>query len=211
MPVVFHSMACHPGHLQNVACSAERLMFWPDGGAIAVMYNSSYGFGTPPSFGPSEYLELYFAQVLLQEEQYELGVAHAVSKDEFKAEVSITLQKWVLQENNFLGDPAVRFIAGQMGIEGEEGAGLTGPEVFAPVPNPASDQCTVSYSIHEPGAALIAVYDLSGRIASTVYRGFLPVGNGTVSADLSTLPSGSYRVVVSSSGSVASESLLILR
>ena len=209
MPVVFHSMACHPGHLQNLACIAERLMFWPDGGAIAVMFNSHYGFGTPPNFGPSEYLELYFAQVLFQQEQYELGVAHAVSKDEFKAEVSITLQKWVLQENNFLGDPAVRFIAGQMGIEG--GGVLNGPRLLDPSPNPASHQCSISYSIHEPGAVRVAIYDLSGRLAKSVFNGIVPAGSGTVSADLSTLPSGSYRIVVSSSGSADSAPLLVLR
>lgn len=210
MPVVFHSMACHPGHLQNVACIAERLMFWPNGGAIAVMFNSHWGIGTPPGFGPSEWLELFFAQVLIQDEQYELGVAHGISKDEFKANVSISHQRWILQENNFLGDPATRFIAGQMGIEGQGGDVSSGPEIYSPVPNPASDQCTIAYSIHEAGTAHIAVYDISGRIASIVYSGLLPEGSGTVSADLSALPSGCYRVVVSSSGTSASAPLLVL-
>lgn len=212
MPVVFHSMACHPGHLQNIACIAERLMFWPHGGGIAVMFNSHWGIGTPPGFGPSEWLELFFAEVLLQDEQYEVGVAHGVSKDRFKANVSITHQRWILQENNFLGDPAVRFAAGQMGVyEGSESSEASSSVLHPPLPNPASEECVLSFSIGEQGWAEISIHDLSGRVALTVFSGVLSGGEGTVAADLSRLPSGCYRVVMCTPGEIVSEPLLVIR
>jgi len=209
MPVVFHSMACHPGHLQDVACIAERLMFWPQGGAIAVMFNSHYGFGTPPAFGPSEWLELYFAQVLFQDEQYELGVAHAVSKDEFKANVSISMQRWVLQENNFLGDPATRFIAGQMGVEGGE-ISASEPLIFTPSPNPVSSICTIGYNLPLPGSAEISVYDVSGRVVASINIGLQGAGDSSVSFNSSELPSGCYTVVITVGAKAASARMLVL-
>lgn len=212
MPGVFHSMACHPGHLQNIACIAERLMFWPDGGSIAVMFNSHWGFGTPPAFGPSEWLELYFAEVLLQEEQYEIGVAHGVSKDEFKANVSISMQNWVLQENNLLGDPALRFVAGQMGMEeGEDDPLPASPAIFTPSPNPANGTCAVSYTMPATGMATVSVYDISGRIAVTVHHGVLGAGNGRLNFDASSLPSGCYSLVINSETGSASTQMLVLR
>ncbi|MCK5035322.1 MAG: T9SS type A sorting domain-containing protein [Candidatus Sabulitectum sp.] len=211
MPVVFHSMACHPGHLQNIACIAERLMIWPDGGSIAVMYNSHWGIGTPPAFGPSEWLELFFAEVLLQDEQYEIGVAHGVSKDEFKANVSISMQNWILQENNLLGDPALMFIAGQMGIEEEEGnPSVTTPVIYAPSPNPVSSTCAVNYTMPASGTATIAVYDISGRIAAMVHQGILSAGQGSLSFDASSLPSGCYSFVINSEAGSAFSQMLVL-
>ncbi len=211
-PAVFHSMACHPGHLQDVACIAERLMFWPHGGGVAVMFNSHWGFGTPPAFGPSEWLELYFAEVLIQDEQYEIGVAHAVSKDEFKANVSITMQTWVLQENNLLGDPALRFIAGQMGIETEEScSSFSSPVIYSPSPNPVIGSCEVNFIMPVTGTATLAVYDLSGRIVTTVYQGLLNEGQGSINLDVSTLATGCYSIVINSETGASSTQMLVLK
>ena len=212
MPVVFHSMACHPGHLEEPACIAERLMFWPDGGGIAVMFNSHWGIGTPPAFGPSEWLELYFAEVLLQDEEFELGVAHSVSKDEFYANVTISYQRWILQENNFLGDPALRFIAGQTGIhEGHEGPGDGRPALLTPRPNPANTSCSVGYAMPETAASRLMVYDISGRVVATPFSGELGQGSGSLELDVSQLPTGCYRVVLASPAGAASTPLIVLR
>ncbi|MCK5786319.1 MAG: T9SS type A sorting domain-containing protein [Candidatus Sabulitectum sp.] len=212
MPTVFHSIACLSGNIQNVASIAERLMFWPSGGGIAVMFNSNNGWGQPPNFGASEWLELYFAEVLFVGEQYEIGVTHSISKDEFKANVSIGMQTWVLQENNLLGDPALRFIAGQTGIEeGEGNPGVVSPLISAPSPNPVSGTCAVNFTMPSAGTATVAVYDLSGRIAATVHDGLLSEGQGSLSFDASSLPSGCYTIVISSQTGSASTQMLVLR
>ncbi len=213
MPVVFHSMACHPGHLENIACIAERLMFWPEGGAIAVMFNSHWGIGTPPAFGPSEWLELYFADVLFAQQQYELGVAHALSKDQFWAEVSITWQRWILQENNYLGDPALRFVAGQTGVSGDGRSqeGQEGPILGGPSPNPVSKSCLLGYSLPRTSRARLLVYDMAGRIAEEAFEGELAAGEGSLELDVSGLPSGCYRAVFATPAGTASVPMLVLR
>jgi len=102
---VFHSMACMSGELTDIGCIAERLMLAPWGGAIAVMFNSSYGWGTPPSTGPSEWLEIYFAEQMFVYGQYEVGVAQAFARDMTKfVPGGVPLLDWVIQENNLLGD-----------------------------------------------------------------------------------------------------------
>lgn len=212
MPAVFHSMACHPGHLQDIACIAERLMFLPSRGGIAVMFNSHWGFGTPPAFGPSEWLELFFAEVLLQDEQYEIGVAHAIAKDEFKANVGISMQNWVIQENNLLGDPALRFVAGQMGIEeGEGNSSVLNPAISVPSPNPVRGSCAVSYTMPAAGIATVSVYDLSGRLVLTVHQGPTGEGQGSLSFDVSSLPSGRYSIVINTETGIGSTQMLVLR
>jgi len=211
MPIVFHSIACLAGSIKNVASIAERLMFYANGGGVAVMFNSNNGFGSPPNMGASEWLELYFAIVLFEQEEYEIGVAHSLSKDQFKANVSIGMQNWVLQENNLLGDPALRFISGQMGIEEEEGSPSTAmPAVFTPSPNPVSGTCAIGYSMPVAGNAEIAVYDAAGRIAATVLSGQLGVGQGSISFDASGLPTGCYSVVINSQSGTASSRMLVL-
>ncbi|MCD4707708.1 MAG: T9SS type A sorting domain-containing protein [Candidatus Sabulitectum sp.] len=212
VPTVFHSIACLAGNIENIASIAERLMFWPSGGAVAVMFNSNNGWGAPPNFGASEWLELYFAKVLFVDEQHEIGVTHAISKDEFKSNVSISMQTWVLQESNLLGDPALRFIAGQMGIEEEEGnPSVVSPVISVPSPNPVSSTCAVNYTMPVTGAATVVVYDISGRIAATVHQGLLGEGQGSLSFDASTLPSGCYSIVISSQTGSASAQMLVLR
>ncbi|MCK5133912.1 MAG: T9SS type A sorting domain-containing protein [Candidatus Sabulitectum sp.] len=211
MPTVFHSIACLAGSIKNVASIAERLMFSPSGGAVAVMFNSNNGWGSPPNLGASEWLELYFAEVLFVDEQYEIGVAHGISKDEFKTNVSISMQKWVLQENNLLGDPALRFIAGQMGIEEEGNTSVIAPLISAPSPNPASGTCAVNFTMPVTGTATVAVYDISGRIAATVHEGLLSEGQGSLNFDVSSLPSGCYSLVINSETGSASTQMLVLR
>jgi len=212
IPPVIHSIACLAGSIQNIASIAERLMFRAQGGAVAVMFNSDNGWGAPPNMGASEWLELYFAEVLFVAEQYEIGVTHGVSKDEFKANVSISMQTWVLQENNLLGDPALKFIAGQMGIEeGEGNPSVATPAIYAPSPNPVSGTCAVNFTMPSSGTATIAVYDITGRIAATVHQGILGAGQGSLSFDASSLPSGCYSLVINSETGSASTQMLVLR
>jgi len=209
-PIVFHSIACLAGNIKNVASIAERLMFAPAGGAVAVMFNSENGWGAPPNMGASEWLELYFAIVLFEQEEYEIGVTHALSKDQFKAEVSISMQNWVLQENNLLGDPALRFIAGQMGIEEEESSPSVTPLISAPSPNPVAGTCAISFDLPVSGTVSIDVFDITGRVTATVHSGYLEAGQGSMGFDASQLPTGYYNVVLSSTSGVASTPMLVL-
>ncbi len=211
IPPVMHSIACLAGSIQNIASIAERLMFRGQGGAVAVMFNSNYGWGAAPNLGASEWLELYFAQVLFVDHQYEIGVTHSISKDQFKANVCISMQNWVLEENNLLGDPALMFVAAQTGIEEGQGTPLaSSPEVFTPVPNPVSGTCAVNFTMPATSSATVLVYDVSGRVAATVHDGVLSEGTGSLSFDASGLPSGYYSVVINSQSGSAATQMLVL-
>jgi hypothetical protein len=211
IPTVFHSIACLAGSIKNIASIAERLMFRSQGGAVAVMFNSNNGWGAPPSFGASEWLEIYFAQVLFVDHQNEIGVTHSISKDKFKANVGISMQNWVLQENNLLGDPALMFVAAQTGMEeGEENPGVSFPAISTPVPNPVSRTCAVNFTMPAISEATILIYDVSGRVAATVYDGVISEGAGSISFDTSALSSGYYSVVIDSRYGSAAARILIL-
>lgn len=165
---VFHSMACNPGQLSVNGCSAERLMMWPSGGAIAVMYNSNFGVGGPPELGPSERLELEFANMLFVQGVQRIGDIQAAAKDAFKAWGSMGYQNWVLQENNMLGDPATLFISNQTGIEGGSQSGPEGVILDPVAPNPCSGSFSVEWQLPQAGAVTFSLFDMTGRLVRRI-------------------------------------------
>ena len=213
---VMTSIACLAGKISNIACIAERLMFWPSGGAIAVMFNSDNGFGTPPSMGPSEHLELHISNQLWVYHQNEIGVMHGLAKDAFRAAGGMSLQNWILQEHNLLGDPALMFVAGQTGIEEGDGLDPILPVLSAPAPNPTTGSCSIGYDLPTGGPVTISVYDLMGRSVGTIHEGMLPAGSGSFSFDGrdasgALLPSGCYTVVMTGTGAPAVTRMVIAR
>jgi len=213
---VFHSIACMSGELTATGCIAERLMLSPFGGAIAVMFNSSYGWGTPPVTGPSEWLEIYFARQLFSFQVHEIGMTQALAKDDLQPLSGVPLIAWVTQENNLLGDPALTFITGQTGIEDTPADNPLSPELFTPSPNPMSGSCSISYDMPFSGTATMTVYDITGRAVRNVYSGILPVGAGSVVFDGkdsvgNPLPPGCYAVVISGSSGTAAATMVVAR
>lgn len=214
---IMTSIACLSGKLSNVACIAERLMFWTNGGAVAVMFNSDNGWGSPPSMGPSEWLEVHMANQFWPVSQWRVGIMHGLGKDEFKASGGMSFQNWVLQEHNLLGDPALMFVTGQTGIGEEEGGALTiAPTLSTPTPNPSMSGCSVRYSLPETVNATVTVFDVTGRSVRTLHQGILQSGTGIFQFDGldssgAALPSGCYSVVLSGPSGVASTMMVIAR
>ncbi len=213
---VFHSMACQSGEITSSGCLAERLMFSPMGGAIAVMFNSSYGWGTPPTTGPSEWLELYFAKQLFLHQVHEIGVAQAAAKDELQGLSGVPLIGWVTQENNLLGDPALTFIAGQTGIGNTPEEFLPRPVPCSISPNPSTGNCSISFVVPSSGAVSLTVYDVSGRAVRNIYSGLLPEGGRNLAFDGNDnagnpLPQGCYSVVLSSMSGMTAAMMVVAR
>jgi len=214
---VFHSMACLSGKLQVSSCAAENLMSHPDGGAIAVMFNSNFGWGSPPNMGSSEMLELYFADELFTNNQNEIGVAHALSKDVLTYYANSNYDYWVIQENNLFGDPALLFAAGQTGIESPEPGMNPGlPVISTPVPNPSSSQSVFAFYSPTTGEATISVFDITGRMVRSLHSGLLQAGSGSIafngrSESGELLPAGCYTVRIASESGFASTRMVIIR
>lgn len=76
-----------------------------------------------------------------------------------------------------------------------EGLGLAVPNAFMldqNYPNPFNPSTTISYQVTRPGNLAIRVYDLQGRLVSTLVNQEHPTGNHQLSWDASALPSGTY-------------------
>ncbi len=213
---VFHSIACLAGQLSVTNCCAERLMNSTTGGAVAVMFNSNNGYGAPPSMGPSEHLEVHFANQMFVYGIQRVGDMQAAAKDAFKAAGGMSMQNWVIQENNMLGDPALLFITNQTGIEGGSGSVAAGPVLSGASPNPANGSFSVSWTLPTAGPATLSIYDTAGRLVRSAVPDPSAL-SGTMSFDGtdssgSPLAAGCYLLRLdSSSGSAVSSMVYIGR
>ncbi len=212
---VFHSIACLAGQLSANGCIAERLMFWTSGGAVAVCFNSNNGFGTPPSMGPSEHLEVHFSNQMFPYAVPRVGDMQAAAKDAFKAAGGMSMQNWVLQENNMLGDPALLFITYQTGIEEGGGPVADAPALGAAHPNPTAGAFSIGWSLPAPMNASMSVYDVSGRLVRTLHDGMLAGSEGVFEFDgldssSSPLSPGCYFVRLSCAAGSAQARVVVL-
>lgn len=212
---VMSSITCLAGKI-SVGSLGEKLMYLATGGAIAVLFNSDNGWGLPPNMGPSEILEVCISDQLFTYEQHEIGVMHSLAKDQMRAGPHVTLEEWVLQEHNLLGDPALLFSPGYYGIEDGPEINLLLPSLSAPTPNPSVGNCSIAFDMPYAGNAEITVYDLSGRAVATVLSGTLNAGSGSVAFDGrdnsgNQLPSGCYSVVMTGTAGSAATRMIIVR
>ena len=106
--VIMNSMACISGNFENQSCMSVTLANNANGGSVANMLNSREGWGTPPSFGPSERLCTRFYDFFIQKDSWLLGVAHARGKDVY-ASLPQTQEvwRWCFYDYNLMGEPAM--------------------------------------------------------------------------------------------------------
>ena len=103
-----NSMACESGWFDGQECLAEDLVKATNGGCIACMLNSRYGFGYPPALGPSELLDLQFYRYFLQGAAPQFGTLGMLSKDYFQSlAMDQEVWRWCVFELNLFGDPTL--------------------------------------------------------------------------------------------------------
>jgi len=102
---IVNSIACIPGNFETEDCLAEEMMK-ARGCAIAVMMNSRYGWGTPPSMGPSEALDLRFFHYLFSRDSIRIANCHQGSKQAYRnSALSDQVWRWCYYELNLFGEP----------------------------------------------------------------------------------------------------------
>jgi len=95
--------------------------------------------------------------------------------------------------------------------------GIASPDPVASLslevsPNPFSSQLSVSFSLPEAGNASVCIYDLSGRLISTVTDGLFPAGSNSVEwAVPEELSSGCYFVQYNSEFGSRTESVALIK
>ena len=103
-----NSMACESGWFDDGECLAEYLVKAANGGCIACMLNSRYGFGYPPALGPSELLDLQFYRYFVQGYATQFGTLGMLSKDYFRSlAMDQEVWRWCVFELNLFGDPTL--------------------------------------------------------------------------------------------------------
>lgn len=102
--LIANSIACYPGAFDYSDCLAE-VMTNTQNCAVAVIMNSRYGWGTPPSIGPSELLDVRFYHYLF-DTTYRIGMNHARSKEFYRNwALSYGVWRWCYYELNLFGCP----------------------------------------------------------------------------------------------------------
>lgn len=103
---LINSIACYPGNYEYSDCLAEMSHNCTTGGALAVLFNSRYGWGTPPVIGPSEILDVRFYDYFFNHDTLPIGLTHAESKEVY-AGLAQTQQvwRWCYYELTMFGDP----------------------------------------------------------------------------------------------------------
>ncbi len=110
MPTIMNAISCYSGDFDQTGdCFAERLMNKSDGaGCVAVAMNSRYGWGTPPSMGPSERMDTCFFAVMLKD-TFNIGIIHGASKNHFRNLIwSQGVWHYCGLELNLFGDPEMQ-------------------------------------------------------------------------------------------------------
>jgi hypothetical protein len=101
---IFYSMGCDPAAFDSDNCIAEHYVRNPNGGGLAFIGNSRYGWYNPGSVNTlSMRYDQYFFRALLQDNNYKLGTAFANHKNYFVP--SDDYYRYVYTELTLLGEP----------------------------------------------------------------------------------------------------------
>ena len=106
---IFNAMSCFTGGLDEVSsgdCFAEYFLNSSNGGGVASIMNSRFGWGNPPQLGPSELIDISLYDEIFNNGVHNLGTAHAISKNTYVPQVTWSYcWAWCIYELNLFGDP----------------------------------------------------------------------------------------------------------
>ena len=160
------------------------------------------------------------ARVCLQKGNWQTGDTYAVGTTDASGQVSlyvnpestgtISLRVWAHDYDTFTG--SIEVTGTGIGDGDSPVAGSLGT-IF---PSPASSAVTIPMTLGQPGVVRIDVYDLTGRIVSTVLDGELGGGQQSVVWGLTdgsgrTVPSGLYTIRVSGPDFSGTRQLVVVR
>jgi hypothetical protein len=98
-----------------------------------------------------------------------------------------------------------------LGVEEEASPPVVGEAVLRSFPNPFREGCTICFRLPEGSLVTLEVYDLSGRLVSTLMDGPVTSPGTTAWLDGTGLPSGTYLILLRSGGLTESRRCVLLR
>lgn len=78
-------------------------------------------------------------------------------------------------------------------------------------PNPSAGAATFRFSVPDDSNAELAVYDVSGRKVATIVNGPVAAGEHSITANLTSVPSGLYFYVLCAGSELAAKKLIVSR
>ncbi len=169
MAGIHHSIGCHPGAFQSGECCAEALWHNGNGGAVSVMFNTSYGWeGYLPEMGISEWMCVYLTEEVFQLGNTMIGEAFATAKDRRVPlwTGGYDRELYCLMDWHGYHDPTLVPAGCGTGIAEESLAEIESVAVRleGPWPNPVASGAAVSFSASlGAGSGELRIYDVSGR------------------------------------------------
>ena len=78
-------------------------------------------------------------------------------------------------------------------------------------PNPVSDVAIISFMLETSGSVSVQVFDLSGRLITTIANGLFPAGHYQMEWDASNVIEGLYIIRMSAGEYLLTEKILVAR
>ncbi|HDR06778.1 MAG TPA: T9SS type A sorting domain-containing protein, partial [Candidatus Coatesbacteria bacterium] len=101
-----YSIGCMCGGFDRYQSFAENIVLAPEGGMVAAIMNSRYGWYTPngPGIGPSDRLDQAYFRAMFQKGMTNFGYALADMRDQWvPAAKGNAYYRWCIYENNVIG------------------------------------------------------------------------------------------------------------
>jgi hypothetical protein len=172
MPMIVNSMACDCGNFDQYDCLGEQFINATSGGAVSTCLNARYGWGAPPTMGPSENLCMEFYKNYLR--GLNQGRAYALAKDFYRnAAFSQMTYRWSVYEWTLQGDPTML-----MWRRPPQPLAVVCPDTIPAQPQVLTVEVTYGGYLPVSGAriALLHNEDLIGRgVTSSAGRAEVPV------------------------------------
>ena len=83
--------------------------------------------------------------------------------------------------------------------------------LYPSFPNPFNPITTIKFSVETFHAMSLRIFDITGRVVTTLINGEIPVGNHEITWNASRQPSGVYIVQLSNSKSIQTQKLILLK
>ncbi len=109
---LFTGISCMTGavdYVQGGDCFAEHIVLNPNGGGVASIMNTRYGWGYIPGLGPSETIDTTMFHLIYVDSILNLGKINSLSKEQYVPVVQLEgingYYRWCIYELMLFGDP----------------------------------------------------------------------------------------------------------
>ncbi|GEM_PF-1258612 len=212
---IFTSSACLIGAFDRRDCVMEAFMNAPNGGAVATMSNSRFGWYQPGQNPQRDfthaYIEKFVSRIFSHRPAYMKDFALGKEKLISRA-LDDSTYRWSMYALNLFGEPALRMdiptglVERTMGVKPLRFRLAVTPAIFG-------QMTTIRFELGHPSTVELEIYDAAGRLVRTLVHSRLATGRHSAVWDGKTsqghdCPSGVYVVALKSEHGCCSQKVV---